>query len=225
MSLFGEKAAVIASGMTCQTAHQIDRHVDLLRQLTRDPSLQVSRGPFDWLMAPPMAAARMLSEQTFFPPLTELNCAKRPVWRRMGVSFWHDFKNADGAYDIAATYARESEKYARRSARLSRLHALQRVIIVTANSQNNFHEFQADLDFFDPRLKRAGMHAMHRAWTRFLGRPVEVMTVTTVGREAHAPPGQPAVHRMAPDASEWKGSADHWTAAFTAHFAPYAIAA
>ena len=49
MSLIGQKSALISVGVSCQTVHQVERAIDLAREI--DPTIEKKGLPLDSLMS------------------------------------------------------------------------------------------------------------------------------------------------------------------------------
>jgi hypothetical protein len=164
MSLIGAETAVVSLGASCQTARQIRLHQALLSERLGDALLPQSL-PFDWIFAPPAAAARLLRGPVRVPPgPAELLVTQQPFWLRHGVWLWHDPLEAEG--DFAAMQDRQ----ARRWARFLALRALRRRVFVVSVTQNNLdgvaNAAPQSLDF---RLTRARMRALADAVTEVFG--------------------------------------------------------
>lgn len=214
MSLIGKRAAVISLGASCQTARHISLNVKLLRERL-DPSMELRTLPFDWSLAPPGAAARLLRGPLRVPPnRAELVAAQQPFWARHGVWLWHD-PLANEA-DFAAMQARMTRRWDRMLA----LRALQRRLFIVSNTQNNLSrvpdQAPQPMDF---RLTRQRMRDLAAAVAAVFGPDGNSLLfvayadrITADARQAGFP-----LALLEPDDSNHDGDTEQWRAALDRH--------
>ncbi len=215
MAILVGDVAVISVGLSCQTAHQISVHAELIGSRLGGEAVQNST-PFDWLICPPAAAARMISEWRFHPEDTaELQPDYEPYWPEMGCWFWHHRKRIETG-EFASYQAHVV-------ARLQRMRDRRRAIFLISNVQDNMpwaadvarHPFDFHFRANDIRALESALHA------RFAG--AELWAVSCRGRHSLAP-DHPRLIEIEPDAAgrtgkrlawwEWAGDDEQWTSVF-----------
>ncbi|WP_439598905.1 hypothetical protein [Falsiroseomonas sp.] len=214
MSLIGESAAVISLGASCQTARHISLNVPLLRARL-DPSLVWRTLPFDWVLAPPGAAARWLRGPVRVPPApAELIPAERPFWARHGVWLWHD------PTEQAADFTALAGRLARRWDRLLALRALRRRVFILSNTQNNLPGVsQGAPQPMDFRLTAQRMRDVAAAVAEVFG-PAGNSFLFVAYADRLTPDAHQAGFPLAvlePDDSAHDGDSAQWTAALERH--------
>jgi len=77
--------------MSCQSALQIRDNIDIIARASGDDSLKASGLPFDSVICPPDAAAKMLRTRQFFPrDKRELVLKRGAFWKDFNVYFRHE---------------------------------------------------------------------------------------------------------------------------------------
>ncbi len=215
MSLLGARSAVVSLGASCQAARQIRLHAGLLSARLGE-ALAPRSFPFDWMFAPPDAAARLLRSEVRVPAHPgELVLAQTPFWPRHGAWLWHDPPEEP----FAALQARMSRRWERFLA----LRALERRVFILANTQNNL----ARVPDFAPQRLDFGLTAMRmRAIVEgvealFGAAGTEVVFVAYAGRVT--PDARGAGFRLAilePDATNHEGDDAQWRQVFERFVTP-----
>lgn len=227
MSLVGRKGAVISLGMSCQTTLQIDDHADLIAQAIGDSALKPSSLPFDNIVCSPASAAKLLDTDTFYPASKdELVLYRGAFWVGYGVYFRHEctlrksrvIEYLRNKVDVARGYRDLAGKFAHLAEKFSRLSALERLIFVISNSQNDLTEYQSEVGI-DCVLSMDAVQALCDACDRYFSRRCEYIFATYEGRATGAAerPGL-SVFKLTPDSSEWAGDHAQWKALWTDYF-------
>jgi hypothetical protein len=225
MSLIGAQTGIVSLGSSCQPAHQLMQHASLISERLGEELLH-DRYPLDWVICPIGKVTEWLRSGDWFPrspddltPVPEDSAAY--LWPERSVYFWHDFRSSGG--DLAGTFRLIQGEYERGFAKLRELHALKRVLIVVANTQNNLPlvlgPAYADLGF---DFTAANVSDLKFAFEAFLGRRCEMLCVTYAERSSDALHGMRdqdiAVARIPRDDSEWQGDDAVWRQVLLEYF-------
>jgi hypothetical protein len=223
MSLIGKKSAIVSLGSSCQAAHQIRLHAQLLSEAMGD-ELVPSRLPFDWTIASAARAATWLAAADRFPcspgellPVDGNDGAF--LWPKHGIYFWHDFRSPSGI-DVAGTFDRTREMYERQFLRLRDLGRLEKIVVVVANTQNNLTSILPSKH--DLIYSREDIVRLKTAFESMIGRPCRMLCVTNVGLHGPGFLGDPALDitvRRIPRAALWQGNPSFWQKIFQEYFA------
>ena len=159
MSAMAARTAIVSLGCSCQTAIQINSHIEALSSVIGEPLMRASL-PFDWLIAPPASVAGWLANGNKFP---ESHCeiVQHPnfFWPRYGLHFWHEFTRG-GEAALAETFHQTSQKFAHTSAKLERACRAQRRLFVMSNTQNNLDVVRAVSPLMDFTFTAASLHSV-----------------------------------------------------------------
>lgn len=232
MSLLGEKVAVVSLGMSCQSAHQIERHARLIASLCGDPTMKISRYPFDNVICPPVSASQLLDADRFHPVSigeVEVSGDGGGHWRDMGVHYWHEMRPVRTGIlrrkrlDPERAFRAMTDKYAHMASKFRQLPDVERLIFVISNSQNNLDmvaRVTGNLNFV---LEPAAIDRLADRADAYLGRRCEYVVATYGGRAAgRSGRHNVATYELSPDGSEWEGDPLQWAALFRQALPPKA---
>lgn len=218
MSAIGNRIAVVALGLSCQTSRQIDGHVWLLRRLTGDRTIKKVSLPFDWLISTARGLAGMLEERSFLPRTAAGFVADQGRLRLVAhnVLYWHESRLLARAGNPA--FNDIQAKFQHTSGRFDQIANADRVVAVLSDTQPNLPEIQEKWNFrlIDITPEEAG--ELRAAFERFLGRPVEMLMVSRHARPDFKPPAGMAYYHMVPEPAGWAGNGAHWAAVFSDYF-------
>lgn len=227
MSLVGKRIAVVSLGSSCQAAHQLRLHTQLISEIL-DDTLEHDRLPFDWAISPIQRTSEWLRSGQCFPasPQDLTPVPDQPgafLWREQGIYFWHDFRSASGI-DLAGTFERTRAAYEHGFIKWRRLRSFERLIIVVANTQNNLPlvlgpEYpKLGFDF-----TAANLAELKQSAEASLMRPCEMLCVTYADRSADELESMPTqnivVARVPRDPSGWEGDPAVWRPVLARHLA------
>lgn len=198
MSAAGSSLAIVSLGVSCQTALQIRHNIASIpelydAQLGHSVALELDESsfPFDWRIMSPASFTLMARDRLFFPvsPSELTNHAGRngealfPYWPKKECYFWHDFRVAEGEWDVHATFDDMTSKYAHTVGKFLRPTS-KRLIFVIANTQNNLDKVsrRTGLNFYFDR--RAIEDVRKSLDLLFPDRTIELIVVTTESRSA-----------------------------------------
>ncbi|GJD51613.1 hypothetical protein OPKNFCMD_4368 [Methylobacterium crusticola] len=185
MSAFGTETAVVSLGVSCQTAWQINKQVDLLSHLTGE-RLVASSAPFDWLIMPPRSFAGWMAAGGRFPEAPdEIVVHPNFYWPAHNLHFWHEFTQ-DGAVALDATFARTKAKFAHLLAKVEALRGYRRCLLFVSNTQSNLDEVTRVSPPMDFRFTAGAMAALVEAARVTFGEAAEVHFVARPDRVALA---------------------------------------
>ncbi|MEH3145222.1 MAG: hypothetical protein PGN34_07700 [Methylobacterium frigidaeris] len=222
MSAFGVRTAVVSLGVSCQTAWQIDRHVDLLSSLTGE-ALVRSSSPFDWLIMPPRSFAGWMGARGGFPDSPdEIVVHPNFYWPRHDLHFWHEFTR-DGVVALEDTFEQTRAKFARLLDRFSSLRDYRRCLFFVSNTQSNLDEVTRVSPRMNFHFGRAAMAALTEALSEAIGPAAEVHFVT--GRDGSGADPDPAfrIHRLDHDNPDVLGNDAAWADVFRRAIRPPAL--
>lgn len=227
MSLVGTKAAIVSLGMSCQTTLQIDDHAELIAQAVGDDTLKPSSMPFDNLVCDPVAAARLLETDTFYPAgAAELALHRGAFWVTHKVYFRHEctlrksrpIEYLRGKVDLARGYRDLAGKFAHLAEKLRRLAQLERLVFVISNTQNDLEEYRAEVGI-DPVVSADAIRRLCDACDGYFGRPCEYILASYETRmTGSASRSGLSQFTLRPDLSEWAGDHAQWRAVWTDYF-------
>lgn len=216
MALLGRRTAIVPLGISCQTAHQIERAQGFLAELCDDVFVPETT-PFDWRIVGPKDLAGMLAENNPYPASAdELVGTKRPYWPKRRCHFWHD-----GAGNFANFTAKQAHLWAN----WGRIAHAERKIFVLSNTQANLPRKARDPGGFDYRLyadelvmlatvlgaqfKRPELHVVSQ---RALIPDLERLPELARGLKGV----RLGLHLIKTAVGGWHGDDDAWNGAFTA---------
>ncbi|CDO86030.1 hypothetical protein BN973_00368 [Mycobacterium triplex] len=134
MALLCADVALVSLGMSCQGAIQLQVHRALVAHILGSAAV-LKRTPFDWLVCPPLSAARMIAGDRYYPEhIGELEClpGSPPRWPAMGdCYFWHEPRTVVSSPDSFLA------KFAHTSRTLRGVTGFTRRIFFVANTQDN----------------------------------------------------------------------------------------
>jgi len=166
--------------MSCQGAHQLRTHVDLLRELIGEP-LEVHATPFDWLICPPAGVAAMIADGVTMPrDPSELQPRRKPYWPARSCYFWH-VKGAITDHARALERAQDAEAW------LEAVGTSRRRIFLLCNSQNNLEEQRREVGGFTIPFTQEAVDGLWAALVARFG-PCELHVVTRPRKHALRPP-------------------------------------
>lgn len=178
MSVIGERVAIISLGMSCQTAIQIEAHIELLKELTGDNTLEVRSLPFDSTIAPVSSVSKALSADRPFPRMAELTYRVKPYWALANIYYWHHFRDGE-RLATSEKITKHIVAFKRRSKRLSEvLHSQRRLIFFVSNTQPDLDEKSQEAKTFTPVIRASEMLKLRRVISREVKRPFELVLVT-----------------------------------------------
>lgn len=208
MALFCGDVGIASVGVSCQAAMQLDQNKDFIgSMLGADPQIHIT--PFDWMVCHPSAAAKMISEDRYFPhDLTEFDLSRlQPKWTRMGQCFyWHE-------QSFRSYPERTRDKFAHTSETFRALRSSKRRIFILANTQNNLPDVNDKLGGFDYALDDAHVEQLRASLDAIFGRS-ELWAVSypcrhTISRY------RDILFEIEPDQSAVRGSERQWRAVFS----------
>lgn len=200
MALLSPDLAIMSVGMSCQGAHQLRTHVDLLRGLTGQP-LEVHATPWDWIICGPAGVAAMVADGVTFPrDPADLEARHKPYWPARSCFFWH-VKGAITHHAAGLARALECE------ARLDQVAAARRRVFILANTQNNLEAQRRAHGGFNTLFTPQAVDALEAALVARFG-PSELHVVSYASR--HALRGRKRVWELKPDRSSWAGDDAQW---------------
>lgn len=225
MSVVGERTVIISVGASCQTSEQIRRHLDLIRALTDDDTIEARAFPFDGVIAPPRSVAKALGRRNPFPPVDQLEYHIKPYWRRCNIYYWHHFLDGetlargDRLDHFAAAYKRRAKRF--RQA----VQSEKRLIFIVSNTQPDLVEKSRETGTFEPVVTDRDMRALHGALTTLVGRPFGLALVTTSQRYRGRRWGQPFRTLFQPETAAspgnaWQGDDAAWAYSLRQLFRP-----
>ena len=205
------KSTFVSLSLSCQTAHQLAHFCDV-----NPDKATFQKGPFDWLICPPENAAKWLNAGLPDFEKDEITIHRnRAYWERFGFWFWHGFMTkADDEHrlEIEQNAARELAKLAYQRKQFRSLDPA-KTVFVASNTQNNL-----STDVFKPG-EESHFHFTHGTKERlrksletFFDAPVNLHTITRPDRSDESLIGNPKVHHLPSEDSEWKGAAPDWDA-------------
>lgn len=218
MSAVGNRVAVVALGLSCQTSRQIDGHVWLLRRLTGDRTIKRVSLPFDWLISTARGLAGMMEERSFLPRTSAglTDDQGRLRLRAHDVLYWHESRLL--AHAGHPGFRDTTAKFQHTSGRFDQIAQADRVVAVLSDTQPNLPEIQEKWNFrlIDTTPEEAD--ELRTAFANFLGRPVEMLMVSRHARPEFTPPPGMAYYHMVPERGGWAGNGEHWAAVFSDYF-------
>lgn len=213
MALFGRRTAIVPLGISCQTAHQLERAQGLIAELAQE-IFEPATTPFDWRIVGPGDLADMLAENNPYPVTAdELEGTKRPYWRRRRCHFWHD---------PAGNFAAFTEKQAHLWATWSRISRFERKVFVLSNTQNNLPEKAETPGGFDFRIGAAEVVRLAGVLAQLFERPeLHVVTRKQIFTGLDDMPAlakglktRLGLHLVEPDSTQWQGDPELWDGTF-----------
>jgi hypothetical protein len=204
--LLTKSVALISVGISCQTAHQLRSHKALVSEIIGD-AVQECATPFDWLLCPVSAAARMVSSGQFFPVDRQaLDGNRRPYWPAMDVHFWHEHFEQWPDFITKATHVRDNWQ---------RISNVERKVFILSNTQNNIAH---SLTSPPPRSGRASYQPIEcrLIWADVLQLATALrcafgeIELHCVTHDAMATTAGITVHRLTRDESVWAGNDQAW---------------
>ncbi|TNC12760.1 hypothetical protein FF100_13940 [Methylobacterium terricola] len=222
MSAFGQRTAIISLGVSCQTAWQIDRHVDLLSSLTGEP-LTRATGPFDWLIMPPRSFASWMRAGGRFPDHPrEIVCHPNFYWPAHNLHFWHEFTR-DDVIALDETFEATRAKFAYLLDRFAELKRFRRCLFFVSNTQANLDVVTRVSPSMDFHFSAEAMAALTQAVTDTLGLAGEIHFVTD--RDGAGADPDPAVrlHRLDHPNPHVLGDDEAWAEVFRTALLPRTV--
>jgi len=188
--------------MSCQTAHQLHLHVDLLSELCGQP-LQVRSGLFNWVISSPQSIAEFLERRPLRFDATDIT--ERPngplALPMLDLLLWHDSHDLGGQGKANA-----AAKFSYLAERFWALASLERRVFVLSNTQGDLSKI-ADRFGIDCRIDQRTADRIRAALDLAFPRGrndlliVGNSTITDV-RGAYLLPHVPS--------SDWEGDAAQW---------------
>jgi hypothetical protein len=213
MSAFGTETAIISLGVSCQTAWQIDRHVDLLSDLLGEPLVKAT-GPFDWLIMPPASFASWMGAGGLFPDHPgEIVVHPNFYWPRHNLHFWHEFTR-DGVVALDETFAQTKMKFTYLLDRFSGLKTFRRCLIFVSNTQSNLDEVVRVSPTMNFHFGREAMAALTQAVRDTIGPAGEIHFVTDRDGTGADPDPAHRIHRLDHHNPHVLGDDAAWAAVF-----------
>lgn len=210
MALFGRRTVIVPLGISCQTAHQIERAQGVIAEITNEIFVPETT-PFDWRIVGAGDLERMIAENNPYPASAdELVGTKRPYWPSRRCHFWHD-----PAGDFAAFTAKQAHLWET----WGRIGRFERKVFILSNTQNNLAEKAKDPGGFEPRLHTYPVIALAHVLAQRFERP-ELHVVTRkplfdgldlLAHHARELKGvKLGMHFVEPDSSQWHGDNELW---------------
>lgn len=216
MALFGRRTAIIPLGVSCQTAHQIERAAPHIAEETGEIFTPEST-PFDWRIVGVAGLGAMLLENNPYPASAdELVGTKRPYWAKHRCHFWHD-----GAGNFAEFTAKQAHLWNN----WRWIGCYERKVFVLSNTQNNLAEKSRTVGGFDYLIDPLELVMLASILAGLFERPeLHVVTrkdlVTDLAQLAPVARGlkgvRLGVHLIETDASSWHGDDRLWDGALSA---------
>lgn len=133
MSVLGNDVCVVSIGISCQTAYQIKKNLELLKKITGDTTLECRRMPFDWLISEPDSVISMIKSENYYPKyLTEIEISNTSYWSKHNCYFWHDTKLL-----TAKSFHIFQQKYAHITLNFGKITNVKKRVFLISNTQNN----------------------------------------------------------------------------------------
>jgi len=168
--------------MSCQTSEQIKEHIDLLRSITGDQTIEPRAFPFDAVIAPVMSIQKALRSKRRYPRSEDLTYAVKAYWAATNIYYWHHF-HQDGEIAAGARLEEFSSAYRRRAKRFARsLSSDRRLIFFVSNTQPDLDAKSRETETFSPIIKASQMVSLRKTIEAFVDRPFELILVTTSTR-------------------------------------------
>jgi len=205
-------------GLSCQTAHQLALNAPVLGATDK---ICFAKGPFDWLICPPLSLARWLDAGLPDFERDELIIERNHVyWRRFDFWFWHGFytgEKGDRVTDIDATFDREMSKLAHQRAAFNGTNPAQ-TIFVWSNTQNNlestvFTDDEKERYHVTPEVQEQVQNSLDT----YFRMETNVLWLTSPDRSTAAARQRSNTLILSPDESEWKGNDTAWHAVLEIH--------
>lgn len=210
MALFGRETVVVPLGISCQTAHQVERAAPLLAELTAE-IFQQHTTPFDTRIVGAGDMARMIAADEFFPQTAdELTGTKRPYWKKHSCHFWHDGIGNFWAF---------KEKQAHLRASWRRIGGYKRKVFILSNTQNNLAQKEIDPGGFRRNVDMGDLVTLAVTLSREFDKP-ELHVVSRrplferldmmgeLAKELHG--AKLSIHFVEPDSTQWHGDDEIW---------------
>jgi hypothetical protein len=210
----GQETVVCSLGMSCQSAHQLARFCG---HPVVDPSPRPTfcKGPFDWLICPPLRLSAWL--EAGLPSFEAGEIEERrghAWWPRFRFWFWHGFFVKDDAgtsrLDIPATAERELAKLRHQTSRFRAIDPARAVFFIS-NSQNNLEtdvflaSERSDFCFEEDAIDR-----LQSGLDGFFGQNCQLAVMTRMDRSSRAVQGRRLTQVLGVEPSEWKGHDGEW---------------
>lgn len=165
--------------MSCQTAEQIREHIEILREITGDPTIEPRTFPFDAVIAPVKSIQKALRNKRRFPRFQDLTYSVKPYWTTANIYYWHHFAQ-DGAIATGDRLEEFSAAYRRRAKRLANVFASERrLIFFVSNTQPDLEEKSIETGTFSPKIRASELISLRQTIEIFVNRPFELILVTT----------------------------------------------
>jgi len=209
MALFGRETVVVPLGISCQTAHQVERAAPLIAELTGE-IFQQHTTPFDTRIVGAGDLERMIAENNPYPASAdELVGTKRPYWPKRNCHFWHD-----GAGDFAAFTSKQAHLWAA----WGRISGYRRKVFILSNTQNNLAQKAIDPGGFKQNVDMGDLVALAITLSRAFDKPelhvvsrrpiFERLDVAAeLAKDLHVKLG---LHFIEPDSTQWHGDDEVW---------------
>jgi hypothetical protein len=228
ISAVGEKTAIISLGMSCQTSEQIKLHIDLLRSITGDQTMEPRSFPFDAVIAPVKSIQKALRSRRRYPRAQDLTYAVKAYWSATNIYYWHHF-HQDGEIATGPRLDEFSAAYRRRAKRFANsLASDRRLIFFVSNTQPDLVEKSEQTQTFSPIVKASHMVALRKTIETFVDRPFELILVTTprrYKRDTHQSGFQVSFQtdlnpETVIDPTGWRGDSAAWTRSISRSIQP-----
>lgn len=168
--------------MSCQTSEQIKEHIDLLREMTGDPTIEPRAFPFDAVVAPVRSIQKALTNKRRYPRLQDLTYTVKPYWGAANIYYWHHFLE-DGAIAAGDRLEEFSSAYRRRAKRFANaLASDRRLIFFVSNTQPDLDDKSVATGTFSLKIKSSEIIGLRKTIETFVDRPFELILVTTKKR-------------------------------------------
>jgi len=215
MSAYGKKTAVISLGVSCQTAWQIKKQVELVSELVEEP-LKPTTYPFDWLIIPPSSFVSWL-QNGLKPPSSAGEIITHPnfYWPKHNLHFWHEF-TIENRVALLETFQQTQDKFNYLIERFLSHRTAKRCIFFVSNTQSNLDVVKSVSPPMDFHFSRQLMATVVASVRKCFGPASEVHFVTRYDGIGVDPDPDFSIQRIAQDTSEVLGDDAAWAEVFRA---------
>ncbi len=212
MSAGSRHTAFVGLGMSCQSACQIRKSVEVLSAALGE-TVRPERHFFDGLISPVDGLARLFEDGfPIFGRETIEPGPGHPVWQPYGFRFLHHFRGEDNKADIDRYFAQDMSRFSYLRQKFLKLRERRRVVFVISNSQNNLDQVAVETGLERIAFDNAELDRLQKAVDGFFGRSLEYLVVTHTGR--HRGISRPDLRILEADESEWIGDKRQWRSVF-----------
>ncbi|TWI87553.1 hypothetical protein JM93_02119 [Roseibium hamelinense] len=130
MSAGGENTAIVSLGMSCQSARQIRKSIDVL-SASLGEQVKPDRSFFDGLIAPITGMCRLFEDG--FPIFSREQIIPgpgEPTWQPYGIRFLHHFRDEAGTADVLVQFEENLSRFSYLRQKFLRLRDRARVIFL-----------------------------------------------------------------------------------------------